>query len=184
MFDWSLPGAGAGLLWNILFGKNGNNNGTNGSITPTNTPIVNAASGQNLSAGDLAAVSPNPVQATAAYNFANQNPAQANTPGYTPPAATTNGNPLSNLLGGGGTGNNSNPMSSISGLFNKPQPQVAPVIPPNYAGTGPSAGALQALSPASMMQPSAMPGGMAQGSPLGPAALNPLFAMMRQRLGM
>jgi hypothetical protein len=91
----------------------------------------------------------------------------------------------------GTTDKSSDLMKALSGLGNtfsgggaNKQGPMVPAVPPQPAGGGggPNAALLQALSPNAQMLSQKLPSG-APGAPLGPAVLNPLLAMLRNRLG-
>jgi hypothetical protein len=101
---------------------------------------------------------------------------------YNAPDAQANQKSLSDRLGALGTALDKSPIAQAGALGKPPQTTFPPAPPPlqQPGGVGPNVGGFLPL--AQMMMSMKMPtGGI--GPPLGPAASNPLLAMLKSRLG-
>lgn len=190
MIDYSMLGAGAGLIPTLLKLLNGNSStsGMTGgaNVNNANNNIASNFQGTGQPADIVAAVSPNPTQSIQAYN------ADGGAPGtgaMTPLPAITNSGATNNTTGK--TGGIADALSGLTGAFGGSGPSAVPagatqmaaahVAPVNYGGTG-----------TRMAGDGGMGGGMmAPGQtalnplPTGPAATNPLLlAFLKSRLGL
>lgn len=183
--DYGAMGAMGGLLapylYKQLFG--------NSSATP-NTATTNTKPATNIDVNN-----PTPAMLSQAQQLFPTAP-QAQLPEWikaNPEMFQPGGNPyqtaatdpsksldLSKILGslsGSSSGSGSGAAGSSAPVaIGQPAPQ------PNYGGGGPTPGSYQPITPQMLSIAMQMPGG-GQGPSLGPAAMNPLLAMLKGRLG-
>ena len=209
-FDWGAVGMGLGLLPQLLkaFQGGGQQPATANVANPQGgdpnaqlNPSTGAGNGASITAGTGTAGATTPPNQIAAQLLGQGQTTTNN--GLNPPQGQS---PMSQA-GAAQTANqqaqtqqqvqpatpqiaqNSNPLAALQKLAtgtpqltNTPgssQPfQPATPAPVNYAGTGPNPALINNQLAAMSMA------GSGGGAPLGPAAMNPLLALMRSRLGM
>ena len=206
--DYGLMGAGVGLLpWlakqMMMPGKQAtaaqspNFQGT--GLTPAEVAAVSPDQSQAIQAANYANSGGASInhQNTIWQNLFGNNAAAGSTSptgmataAPATPAGTQAANPFAALSAAFGGAN----AGAATGLPTGATTMPAPVMQhPNYAGTGPNMAAMSAgagglgaggaVTPAGAMTAPTLPSG-GPGAPLGPAAGNPLLAILRQRLGL